>query len=324
MERIDLYQLDIPIIRSCNLACVGCLTHPNHKKIKGLVNLDESLGWLEFWSTKLNPDSVNIFGGEPLLHPEFVQWVKEVRRLWGSWPQVKVNTNGYYLDVLINNLEELFNPDINLSVVISIQNTEEPHYSIVKEKAQILKDKIIEYRRSFVNKRPSKVAWKRLDDSCDKLWYTLELAPDIGTNLNYVISEMHQATWCTHYTGHGEFMLPVYNYNDKWYEENHLYCQAKHFTTLYKGDLYKCPPVGVLEHTLTTFNIQSSPSWEPYMNDYKKLTVNSTDEEIQAWALLTKTPEKVCNMCGFSGPYSRDMLPPRSHLLKQNWKIKTS
>lgn len=322
MNRINFKHLDIPIIRSCNLDCFGCLTHSNHKNIKGIVNLDESIEWLEFWATKLDPNSITIFGGEPLLHPDFVRWAKELRRIWGPRPQIKVNTNGYYLDKLIDNLEVLFHPEIDLSVVISIQTGAEPYKSTVKEKSQILKDKIFDYRKSLPGW--NKALWVLWDDTWEKFWYNLEQEPGKASNLNYVVCEMHKLAWCTHYTGYGETMLPVYDFDDEHYHENHKHCQARYFVTLYKGDVYKCPPVGVLEHSLSTFGLENTPKWSPYLKNYDKLRFNSSDENIENWFKLQDTPEKVCNMCGFSGPNAVGQNLVRSHYLKQNWKVKTS
>lgn len=322
MERINFKHLDIPIIRSCNLDCFGCITHSNHKNIKGIVNLDESIGWLEFWATKLDPNSITIFGGEPLLHPDFVRWAKELRRIWGTRPQIKVNTNGYYLDKLLDNLEELFNPEIDLSVVISIQTGAEPYRSTVKQKAELLKDEIFKYRKSCPGWEKAK--WVLWDDTWEKFWYNLEWSPGKAGGLNFVICEMHKLAWCTHYKGYGETMRPVYDYNDIHYEENHKNCQARSFVTLYKGDIYKCPPIGVLEHTLNTFNLTETEYWKPYIKDYNKLQHLSSDSDILDWFNIQDTPEKVCNMCGFSGPDAVGQNIERSHYLKLNWKVKSS
>lgn len=322
MERINFKHLDIPIIRSCNLDCFGCITHSNHKNIKGLVNLNESIDWMEFWATKLDPNSITIFGGEPLLHPDFVNWAKEIRRIWGSRPQIKVNTNGYYLDKLIENLEELFNPYIDLSVVISIQTGAEPYRSTVKEKAAILKDKIYNYRKSC--KGWEKSEWVLWDDTWEKFWYNLEWEPGRASNLNFVICEMHKLAWCTHYTGYGETMLPVYDYNDIHFDENHKHCQARDFVTLYKGKLYKCPPIGVLEHTLSTFGLTEKDQWSPYLANINSIDQSVTDHDIATWFDIQNRSEKLCNMCGFSGPNAVGQNLQRSHYLKTNWKVKSS
>ena len=99
MNKVKFKFLDIPIIRSCNLECGGCLTFSDSKKIKGLVNLDQSRPWLEHWASRLDPSAVTIFGGEPLLHPNFIGWCKQVRQLWPN-AELRINTNGYYLNTL--------------------------------------------------------------------------------------------------------------------------------------------------------------------------------------------------------------------------------
>jgi hypothetical protein len=118
-------------------------------------------------------------------------------------------------------------------------------------------------------------------------------------------------------------MRPVYDYNDIHFEENHKHCQARYFVTLYKGDIYKCPPIGVLEHTLTTFNLTETEYWQPYIKDYNKLRHLASDSDIINWFKLQDTPEKVCNMCGFSGPDAVGQNIERSHYLKLNWKVKS-
>lgn len=318
MERINFKHLDIPIIRSCNLACDGCLTHSNHKNIKGITNLDESMEWLTYWAKYLDPNAVTIFGGEPLLHPDFVNWAVQLRRIWGPRPQLKVNTNGYYLNKLIDNVESLFCREVELSPIISVQTAQEPYLSTVLKLSQELKDKILEYR----SKQPGvkKVQWNLWSDEYDKKWYNLEVN-SFPTNVNFVLCEMYKLPWCTHYEGYADQMRPVYEYNDINYIKNHESCQARYFVTLYQGDIYKCPPVGVLEHTLDTFHIKQSKIWRPFIENYKKLSYGANEEEISNWFRMQDTPEHVCNMCGFSGPKAANALNAnRMHFLKNNWK----
>ncbi|CAB4129175.1 Radical_SAM domain containing protein [uncultured Caudovirales phage] len=318
MEKIKIDHLDIPIIRSCNLACVGCITHSDHKNIKGVVRLNESREWLKFWSDRLSPKSVTLFGGEPLLHPEFVDWAVTVKNLWNI--RVSVNTNGYYLENLYARIPEIFSLDTGINVVVSIQTGIEPYLSKVKNDIEILKQKIVDYHLSCPGVR--KASWDLwLDESAinSKKWYVL-LVNDKNTGIGFTVCEQHSISWTTHYTGIGETMQPVYQYNDSLYTSNHSFCQAKKFVTLYRGRLYKCPPIGVLEHTLTTFNLTKDPSWEPYLQEYKTVGTESTDEEIITWLETQKNPELVCNMCGYSGPKGSTVTPDqRSHVLKNYW-----
>jgi MoaA/NifB/PqqE/SkfB family radical SAM enzyme len=267
--------------------------------------------------------AITLFGGEPLLHPEFVDWALYVKSLWGPDPALRVNTNGYYLQNIIDNLEVLFAKNIDLSVVLSIQTASEPYLSTVTNLAEKCKNLIFDFRA----KQPDvkQIEWVMWQDDIEKKWYNLHVN-GLSTNISFVVAEMYKLTWCTHYDGYAEEMKPVYDYNDIYFEENHNWCQAKPFVTLYKGDLYKCPPIGVLEHTLNTFKIQDLEIWTPYIKEYKKLQFNSTESEIVNWFETQKKPEKVCNMCGFAGPKNRVLRGNMFNSLKSNWKypIKTN
>jgi organic radical activating enzyme len=330
MQKIKIDQLDIPIIRACNLACKGCITHSDHKKIKGTVKLDESLDWLKFWESKLDPVSVTLFGGEPLLHPDFVAWAQSTRKIFGYKKLLKVNTNGYYLETLYDHVAELFdarmettkNPDnAGISLVVSVQTGIEPYLSKVHQSIDILKEKIADYHRTLPGVKT--VEWNLWLDEYDtnfKRWYELKINGH-GTTIHIAICDQYKLPWCTHYQGTGPEMEPCYNYNDVWYTDNHKFCQAKDFVTLYNGNIYKCPPIGVLGHTLDTFRINDRADWAPYINNYQALSTNSSDEEIAHWIERQKQPEQVCNMCAFAGPKNVKITSEdRSHYLKNHWK----
>ena len=320
MEKIQLEHLDIPIIRSCNLACKGCMTHSDHKNIKGLVRLDESIEWLEFWAKRLKPKAVTLFGGEPLLHPEFTEWATTVSSLWGPDVGISLNTNGYYLDRLVDNVDKLFNLDVGMSLVVSKQTGTEPYLSKVNENVERLKTSIQEYHLQQPGVKSA--IWDLWLDEYEvntKRWYRL-VVNGVSTKIGFTTCEQYRLHWCVHYRGHGEFMEPVYNYSEEHYTENHRLCQTKEFVTLYRGRLWKCPPMGVLEHSLNTFNIADSEVWSPYIKDYTTVGTGSTDAEITAWVEQQKNPERVCNMCGFSGPGMENVVrDDRSHMLKNYW-----
>ena len=81
--------------------------------------------------------------------------------------------------------------------------------------------------------------------------------------------------------------------------------------------------IGVLEHTLNTFDLTDNPQWVEYLNNIKSVGMDSSDDEIIQWFDKQANPEKICNMCGFEGPkgdsWSSD---DRSHILKNYWNYK--
>jgi sulfatase maturation enzyme AslB (radical SAM superfamily) len=336
MDKIKFSHLDIPIIRSCNLACKGCLTHSDHKNIKGIVKVTDSLEWLKFWAQKLRPETITLFGGEPLLHPDFADWAETVKAIFAQEPYpgtgqvLAVNTNGYYIDRLYDHIPRLFDVSagyggnykkVALNMIISIQTGIEPYLSKVQENVETLKQKIVDYHLSLAHVRTAE--WNLWLDEYEvntKRWYRLIVNGD-ETPLSIATCEQYKIAWCTHYKGVAEQMEPVYDYTDTWFRGNHERCQAKNFVTLYRGAIWKCPTMGVLEHTLDTFGIADRPDWAPFLKDYTHIDTTSSDSDIAAWFEQQKQPEQVCNMCGFTGP-SDYMISPdeRSHHLKNHWK----
>jgi hypothetical protein len=321
MQKIKVPHFDLPIIRSCNLACVGCMTYSNHKNIKGIVRVDESREWLKFWADRIDPPSITLFGGEPLLHPEFTEWVQAVSEAWGADVPINFNTNGYYLETLYDRIPELFGPGVELSMVVSYQTGTEPYLSKVKNDFETLKQRIVDYYLTLPGIRSAN--WNLWLDELEintKQWYRL-LVNGQATRIGFATCEQYKLHWTKFYDGYAETMKPVYNYDDNYWESNYHRCQTNNFTTLYRGRMYKCPPVGVLEHTLTTFNLTEDPDWRPYLDNYKSVGPENTDEEIQAWFEQTYKPEYICNMCGFSGPKGGGFTgEQRSHILKNYWK----
>jgi MoaA/NifB/PqqE/SkfB family radical SAM enzyme len=319
MNKIKVPFLDVPIIRSCNLECGGCLTFSDNKRVKGLVNIEESREWLEFWAARIDPAAVTVFGGEPLLHPQFVEWCRTLKSYWPN-SELRINTNGYYLDKLADKIPELFNLDIVPQFIVSIQTGHEPYYSVVKQNVEKIKQLVHEY---YAGLYPSdNYRWNLWLDEPEihKHWWRLDFKESEETDIRITICEQFRIPWQAHYQGSAEQLRPFYDYDDVWFNDNHSSCQAKSFINLYKGKIYKCPTSAVLEHTLETFNLTTDQDWEKYLENYSPLTVDATDEQIAQWFKNQLAPEKICNMCGFSGPkYSSGHL--NRHELKQGWKF---
>lgn len=316
MNKIKIEQLDIPIIRSCNLNCDGCNTFSNHKNIKGLVNLDESIEWLTFWASKLEVNSVNLFGGEPLLHPQFADWATTCKKLFPK-SIISVYTNGYYLDKLFDKINTLFTGILN-HVYISIHTNQEPYLSTVFNSISKLENLITSYYSNQEGvKHAEWVEWLNEPEKF-KRWNKFLVNSKEPFTLWTTVSEVHKGLWHTHYLGYGAMITPSYSYSAEYYEDNHKWCQVKNYVNLYKGSLYKCPPIAVLEHTLKTFKIHDNSEWSPYIQNYKALPMGSNDSDILNWFENHKKAERVCNMCAFKGP-NWTKKEAKFHRLKANW-----
>lgn len=266
---------------------------------------------MKFWASKIAPENLTLFGGEPLLHPQFAEWAVAVRDIWGPDVGISVNTNGFYLPKLFDKIEILFGEHVRLNVLATVHNQEfdeiiSSHYATLQTLVQECFNPT-----DFANSR-----WHGIIVEDKKTWIKATFP---RYDLLFSMTKQYGIGWCQ-YIDSTNLIQPHYSYNDVWADANHLHCNVKNYITLYEGKLYKCPPSAIIEHSIKAL---PHAGWDEYLANYKKLTVDSSDEDIQNWLVRQKGPENICNMCAFAGPKNVAKSFPRSHKHKDGWKIKT-
>ena len=88
--------LELMVIRGCNLSCQGCTTFSDLRHA-GYVTWQQGLKELEPWLTRLQLPAIGIMGGEPLMNPDIVQWLKGIRKILPN-TQIRFVTNGLLLE----------------------------------------------------------------------------------------------------------------------------------------------------------------------------------------------------------------------------------
>lgn len=96
-KRILLDKLEFYITNVCNLTCSGCNRY-NNFKFSGWESWAEAEPVLTRWAERIDIRHPVILGGEPLLNPDIVSWIKGIRRLWPDHTGVQVQSNGTRLD----------------------------------------------------------------------------------------------------------------------------------------------------------------------------------------------------------------------------------
>jgi organic radical activating enzyme len=325
MQKYKVDYLDLVIIRSCQLACEGCCTFSDHQKINGLVSPTDAEEAIKFFSQYIDPTRVHLFGGEPTMHPQLMEWFRLAFKYWPLATDQKrlpiwLNTNGYYIDKLFDHIEELF-VENQVFVSVTHHTTEEPYSSLVLNNYQQLQDLILE---AYSRAQPEfKWFWAKdtVWDTPHKKFVCLENTQ--GHRLVMLnMTEQHEDHFVPHYKGYGETLKPWHEYSAEFNkQENHDVCHIKNYVQFYDNKLWKCPPRAVLNQTLDTYKLQNDPDWTDYYNNYKSLGVDATAEEIDSWFAQQKLPEDTCNMCGFM--YSNQDLVAQQHLPKKMFKIKS-
>jgi len=132
--------LEFHIVEHCNLNCKSCvhftpLAEEEFLDIEIFANDIKQLAQI----TKSEVKNINIFGGEPLLHKDLLQFLN-VARLYFPNTKIKLITNGI---LLLNQNEEFWNNCRNNDIIISM--TKYPlnlDYDAIQDKANLLNVKI--------------------------------------------------------------------------------------------------------------------------------------------------------------------------------------
>ena len=81
MKDLFLPTVEFYITNVCNLSCAGCNRFNNYK-FKGLQRWDDYKDIYRRWSEELHVTKyIGILGGEPMLNPDFMNWLEGVKIL---------------------------------------------------------------------------------------------------------------------------------------------------------------------------------------------------------------------------------------------------
>jgi len=314
--------LDLVTIRSCQMGCEGCCTFSDHQKVNGLVDPFEAEPALAFWSQYINPSRVHLFGGEPTMHPQLIEWIRLARRYWPD-QLIWLNTNGYFLDRIFDHIDEIFVTSYHYAAVsVTHHTTEEPYAGLVLNNYAELKRLILERTNTLAVSGKRTWRWKENTD-WDSEYKKFSILND-GEGHDTVMLNMtfqHDDNFVPHYRGHGPTLEPWHDYTGEGKYKNHEVCHIKNYVQFYQNRLWKCPPRAVLNQTLETYKLQDKAAWTQYYNEYESLAITATEDEINAWFSRQKEVENTCNMCGFM--HSHTHLPAQQHLPKKLFKLKS-
>ena len=208
-------RLDIMIAYSCNVSCQGCISVSDIAR-DGVATLDDIKSWLEHWQPWLEPEVTVIFGGEPCLHPNLFEICSSIRQTWPN-TLIRLITNGYLLDNFFPGTWFDFEP---FEIQVSIHRQD--HESHVNQRIK----KILSYRHDWKVQQHGKNDHKQI--------------------------EWRSGQFSIYKSIFAEFVQP-YNLNSgtiAGYNSDpagaHAICGSPNTPILYKGQLYKCPPVANL------------------------------------------------------------------------------
>lgn len=262
---LELKILDVVILLNCNLSCRGCNNFCDHNVAGTVISLENIKKDFKNWHNKINPERLQIMGGEPVLHKDLINIIKEARK-WFPNTDLRLFTNG----LLLYKYPKLFQvlQDNNCMLVVSVHS---------KNKSYL--DKLYTSLQIFLKDTLSSIGKKSIV-SYGKIFNI--------NNVNVEIRDMASHWYQTYKDG----VVPFNDNNPRMSWEK---CYFKYCTQLYEGKLWKCSQIAYLEPLMERIN--NTKVWEPYRNTYKPLSFTDSEDKFNDFKLNIMKEEHICNMC---------------------------
>ena len=247
-----LERLDINIAYACNIKCAGCISLSDFPR-KGVALVEEVELWLEYWHNYLDIDVIVLFGGEPLIHPRLLDVCRIIRKYYPT-ATIRLITNGYLLDNFDPTAWFNFEP---FEIQVSIHRQD--HETEISKKIK----KILETNKGW-------------STTTKDLNQHQQIKFSLG---NFTIYKSKFKDFVAPYGLENNKLVPLKS--DP--ATAHGMCGSPNTPVLYKGQLYKCPPVANLIDML-------DENW----NNYKSC---ANAEELETFVNSVGCPEAVCAQC---------------------------
>jgi hypothetical protein len=267
MKKLFLPFVETMITQVCNLSCQGCSNYSDIKH-SGYESWQQGKNALTNWLSRIDIGEFGIMGGEPMINPEWRDWVAGVRKLLPG-QRIRFTTNGLLLarapDIL-----DFFNSVGDVTFKITVHT----HDQQLESQIQAL----------FAAHD-----WTPVTEYGISRWQG-----NHGVKLQINRPD--------------RFLLPFQNNYENmapWHskpEEAFAVCCQQSCPLLYQGRIYKCSTSALLKPTLDRFGRPNSAQWEPYMNN--GIAVDSHDQEIQEFIDNFGQVHNMCAQCPGSKQHS--------------------
>ena len=217
--RISMYMkvshLEWHVAHACNFTCEQCCHFSNHGH-NVPVRYEEIEQWYNDWAHRIEPATIDILGGEPLLNKRICDIVELTRKKWDkpSLERLDITTNGTLL-YKYPDLPKVLQ-DNNCGLKISKHGTNAEYNEL----------------------------WKRIED------IAMDWKDKYAIDVNFWKSDV---VWYKMYKGFGSNMEP---YEDNDPEQSWNNCiTGQDCWQIHEGNLYKCAPLAYLPMTGEIYNL---------------------------------------------------------------------
>ena len=269
MLRLRVPYVEFYITNVCNLACPGCNRFNNYE-FRGYQRWQDYADIYQQWAQEIEPSTLGILGGEPLLTPDAMAWIQGVSALWpGKF--CKVVTNGFYLN-RVRGLYDFLAAHPNVEIWLGIHNkTHKPR--IMREIETFLVGPL---QHEF--------------NDTNRYQQSLVITDSAGVRIKV------EYNWWFHQgaliRGPDGFRL-----HESDPERAHANCHMRTCHHFIRGKLYKCGVVALLPEFAQQFPMLLDPDDRALMQAYRPLSLEDDFDTKSAFVTGLDDPIAQCRFC---------------------------
>ena len=271
-NKFHLPTVEFYITNVCNLACEGCNRFNNYK-FTGYQKWNDLKEIYAAWANEIKINHISILGGEPLLNPDFMQWISGIRDLWPN-AVLRVTTNGYRINMVKGLYQFLREHQKNTYISVGIHN---------KLHKKLIVDKVKNFLQS-----PVKVEFDGQNPYQQFLTITDKNNISIKVEYNWWF---HQGALIKdpdsmQFTLHQSDVIKA-----------HEICHSKYCHHFMDGKLYKCGAVALFPEFEKQHKINLSSDDYQLMHKYQPLAINDNPEVKELFLKHIRDPIPQCRFC---------------------------
>lgn len=318
----NLDYLEFYITNVCNLNCSNC-NRCNNFNFSGHTYCNDYLEDVKKWSKVLNIKTIGILGGEPMLNPDFISWLKNIAELWPSsnikiitngtqlkrWPElyplllqycgrITVEVNGHNIDTknqILNDIKNIMHGPLKESWLYVPRSLWVKNYNSLKDPAwpDCNSPEDFSTLPDWIQKE-----CKDIHGFYEEDWMqqnvTLQLVDQNNVIFTYSLSDSFNNSTVKY-----DPVSHSVSLHDNKPEDSMAVCYFKTCHHIIKGKLYKCGPVGILPDFVQQFKINLTPKQKALIDTYEPAEHTWSNDKLQQFikGLVEAAPIPQCAMC---------------------------
>lgn len=269
-NKLKIGLVEFYITNVCNLTCQGC-NRFNSYKFTGYQKWSDYKDVYTQWASEIQPSSIGILGGEPLLNPTYMEWLSGIRALWPN-TMMGTTTNGYRLNKINGLYDFIHEHKENTFLSVGIHNKK--HTKMIMGHVQSFLKGPLKYQ---FNHRTAYHKNMIITDS-----------NDVKLQVEY--------NWWFHQgaiVNNGE-SLTLHNSDP---QKAHDICHSKTCHHFMNGELYKCGAVALFPEFDKQHKLSLSQEDREIMESYRPLRISDDFSRKQTFIKELRNPIAQCKFC---------------------------